>query len=975
MRNLIHSTAFQSPQRQQQSPQAEGLTEALRRRLRGEVRFDATSRALYATDGSNYRQVPIGVIIPRDADDVACALEVCRQFAVPVLARGGGTSLCGQCCNVAVVFDFSKYMNRIVALDPETKTARVQPGVVLDDLRDAAEHFHLTFAPDPSTHNHNTLGGMLGNNSCGPHSVMAGRTSDNVLELEVLTYDGQRLRLGATDAAQFEAKIAAGGREADIYRRLRSLREQYGAEIRARFPDIPRRVSGYNLMDLLPEHGGQIARALVGSEGTCCMILEAVVQLVDSPPARCTVALGYPDVFSAADHVPAVMRHRPVALEGMDDLLVEDMRLVHLHPESIHLLPPGRGWLLVEFGGQSQEEARANARRMMDALCDEDHAPAMKLFDDPADEAKIWAVRKAGLGATAHVPNKNIAWEGWEDSAVPPQRLGEYLRALRELLDKYGYSGDLYGHFGQGCVHTRIDFDLETNAGIEQYKGFMDEASDLVLRCGGSLSGEHGDGQSKAQFLGKMYGETLLRAFSEFKSIWDPQWKMNPGKVVQPYRIDENLRLGTNYNPEVPTTYFRYPNDEGSFPRAMLRCVGVGECRKHGSGTMCPSYMVTREEQHSTRGRARLLFEMLRGEVIGGWRDEGVREALELCLSCKGCRHECPVKVDMATYKAEFFAHYYRHRLRPAHAYAFGLIDRWAALGAHAPGLTNALMGNPTAGRWLRSLAGIAPERPLPGFASETFRHWFKARRDGKKTDGVNAGRRVLLWPDTFNNHFYPDTARAAVAVLEAAGFSVSVPRATLCCGRPLYEFGMLDLARKRLLRILRELDQPLREGVPIVMLEPACASVFTMECADLLPFQEQGKRLGRQTFLLGEFLQRYAPEFAPRPQQRLLLHGHCHHRAHNELRDEVGVLQRVGAQVEVLDSGCCGMAGSFGFEKSKYAVSQQVGERVLFPAVRGANADTLIVADGFSCREQIRHGTGREAVHLAEVLQAGLGR
>lgn len=969
MRNLIHSTAFQSGSyRETGSSDAGRLTEALRTRIRGEVRFDAASRALYATDGSNYRQVPIGVVIPRDAEDAASALAVCRQFSAPVLARGAGTSLCGQCCNVAVVFDFSKYMDRILALDPQAKTARVQPGVVLDDLRGAAEQYHLTFAPDPSTHTHNTLGGMLGNNSCGPHSVMAGRTSDNVIELEVLTYDGLRLRLGATGAEPFAAHAAGGGREAEIYQRLDQLRERYGDEIRKRFPDIPRRVSGYNLMDLLPEHDGQLARALVGSEGTCCMILEAVVRLVDSPPVRSTVALGYADVFAAADHVPEVMRHDPVALEGMDDLLVEDMRLVQLHLESIHLLPPGRGWLLVEFGGQTRDEADAKARAMMKALERENSPPAMKLFDDPSEEAKIWTVRKSGLGATAHVPNKKIAWEGWEDSAVPPARLGGYLRELRALFEKYDYSGDLYGHFGQGCVHTRIDFDLETASGIEQYKRFMEEASDLVLRYGGSLSGEHGDGQSKAQFLGKMYGETLLQAFREFKTIWDPRWKMNPGKVVDPYRIDENLRLGTFYNPEVPATHFRYPNDEGSFPRAMLRCVGVGECRKHSGGTMCPSYMATREEKRSTRGRARLLFEMLRGEVIGGWRDEGVREALELCLSCKACRHECPVKVDMATYKAEFFSHYYQGRLRPAHAYAFGLIDVWAALGARVPTLANGLMSHALTSRWLKTLSGMAPERALPRLAQNTFKSWFFGRRGA-----VSTGKRVLLWPDTFNNYFYPDTARAAVELLEAAGFSVSVPRAALCCGRPLYEFGMLDLARKRLMRILHVLDEPLREGVPIVVLEPACASVFSIECGDLIPFQEQGKRLAGQTFLLGEFLRQHAPQFAPRPQGRLLLHGHCHHRAHNDLRDELGLLQRLRTDVETLDSGCCGMAGSFGFEKSKYAISRQLGERVLFPAVRAAGADVRIVADGFSCREQIRQGTGREAAHLADVLRAGL--
>jgi FAD/FMN-containing dehydrogenase len=632
----------------------------------GEVRFDIGSRALYATDGSNYRQVPIGVVVPRSVDAVVATVAACRKHGAPVLSRGGGTSLAGQCCNVAVVIDFSKYVNRILELDPVAKIAHVEPGCVLDTLRNAAERHHLTFAPDPSTHSHNTLGGMIGNNSCGVHSVMGGKTVDNVLELDVLTYEGLRFTARQVDDREQQRILADGGALARLHRGLNGVRDRYADRIRARFPKIPRRVSGYNLDELLPENGFDLARALVGTEGTCVVVLGARLRLVDSPPGRSLLVLGYPDVYSAADHVMEVLKHRPIGLEGLDDRLIADMRAIGLHPEDVELLPKGNGWLLVEFGGRDRGESDAKARACMEAIAKTGRAPAMKLFDDPVQERMIWTVREAGLGATAHVPNKKITWEGWEDAAVPPERLGDYLRDFRALLERYEYAGDLYGHFGQGCVHTRIDFDLETRDGIAKFHRFLGDAADLVVRYGGSLSGEHGDGQSKAQFLPKMFGDDLVQAFREFKAIFDPQGRMNPGKIVDPYLPVENLRLGDTFAPPQPLTHFRFPKDAGVFSRAALRCVGVGNCRQQHHQTMCPSYRVTMEEKHSTRGRARLLFEMLRGDALtGGWRDENVKESLDLCLACKGCKGDCPVHVDMATYKAEFLSHYYEGRLRP----------------------------------------------------------------------------------------------------------------------------------------------------------------------------------------------------------------------------------------------------------------------------------------------------------------------
>ncbi|MDQ3946330.1 MAG: FAD-binding oxidoreductase, partial [Actinomycetota bacterium] len=642
--------------------------------IEGEVRFDAGSRALYSTAGSNYRQVPLGVVVPRTVDDVVAAMEVCRDHDVPVLGRGGGTSLAGQCCNVAVVFDFSKYLHRVVDVDPGTRQAQVEPGTILDDLRSAAEGHGLTFGPDPATHNHCTLGGMIGNNSCGVHSVMAGKTSDNIVELDVLTYDGLRLRVGPTTDDELERIIAAGGRRGEIYRELRRLRDTYADRIREGFPDIPRRVSGYALDQLLPEHGFNVARSLVGSEGTCVLVLGATCGLVPSPPVRRLVVLGYPDVYQAADDVPRVLESGPIGLEGIDQVLVEDMRRKGI-PRQIGLLPGGAGWLLVEFGADDDTGAQEQAEALADTVKRRNGGVDAVVYAEAEQMHAIWDIRESGLGATTRVPGEPDTWEGWEDSAVAPERLGEYLRRLRKLYDRYGYHGALYGHFGDGCVHTRINFDLVTPKGIARFRSFLEEASDLVVSLGGSLSGEHGDGQSRAEFLPKMYGPELVEAFARFKGIWDPAGRMNPHKVVDPYRVDDNLRLGPGYDPKPVRTYFQFPDDQGNFSRATERCVGVGKCRRMGEGIMCPSYMVTREEEHSTRGRAHLLFEMLSGRgPLDGFRDEHVKDALDLCLACKGCKGECPVNVDMATYKAEFLAHHYRHRLRPRAAYSMGLI-------------------------------------------------------------------------------------------------------------------------------------------------------------------------------------------------------------------------------------------------------------------------------------------------------------
>jgi FAD/FMN-containing dehydrogenase/Fe-S oxidoreductase len=947
------------------------LEKELTRAVKGEVRFDRGSRALYATDGSNYRQIPIGLVVPRDDEDVIATVAACRKFGAPVLPRGAGTSLAGQCCNVAVVLDFTKYMNKILELDPGGRFARIQPGVVLDTLRNKAEEFHLTFGPDPSTHSRCTLGGMIGNNSCGTHSLMAGKTVDNVEELRILLYDGTQMTVGAASGeGELDSIIAMGGRRGEIYFKLRSIRNRYGDLVRARFPKIPRRVSGYNIDELLPENGFHVARSLVGTEGTCAIVLETKVKLIESPRHRTLLALGYADIFSAADQVPEILNFQPIGLEGFEGSIVDGLK--KKGAPNLDLLPEGRGFLLVEFGSDDPGQADQRAHELIDLLKRMAQPPDIRPYSK-SDARLIWKIREAGARSAAAAPGAPPEWEGWDDAAVAPEKVGGYLRDIRKLLDEYGYRAAFYGHFGHGCIHMRVTFDLQSENGIRKYGEFVERAADLVVSYGGSLSGEHGDGQSRGALLPKMFGPELMKAFVEFKSAWDPDNKMNPNKVMNAYLPTENLRLGADYKPIESVTHFQFPDDGGSFAKATVRCLGLGECRKQDAGVMCPSYMVTLEEEHSTRGRAHLLFEVLQGEVLrDGWKDENVKKALDLCLSCKACKSECPTNVDIATYKAEFLAHYYEGRSRPLHAYAFGGIDRWAQLGSMAPGLVNFALQAPGLRQLAQSILHLAPQRRLPRLARSTFQNW--ALRNRVPAPGAKNAREVILWADTFNNYFCPDTSRAALGVLRAAGFQVNVPQIHLCCGRPLYDFGMLDKAKHYLQRILNALHAQIEAGVPIVVLEPSCASVFRDELHNLFPADPRATRLRSQTFLLSEFLERYASGYElPQLARKVLLHGHCHHKALMNLGGEESLLRKMGADLQSIDSGCCGMAGPFGYDREKFAVSQAVGERVLLPAVRATPADTLIVSDGYSCREQIWQATGRPAIHLADAIQLAL--
>lgn len=974
-----------------------GLEHQLQTAVHGEVRFDAASRGAYATDASNYRVPPIGVVCPLDADDVIAAVAVARAHGVPILGRGAGTSLAGQACNRAVVLDFSKYMDRVLELNPEEGWARVQPGVVLDHLQALAAEHGLTFGPDPATHNRCTLGGMIGNNACGAHSVLGEfygpgpLTEHQVLELTVLTYDGRVFTVGSTSDDELAAIVAGGGPDdgpgedprSDLYRKLVDLRDRYDDAIRSGFPDIPRRVSGYNLPALLPENGFDVARALVGTEGTCVTVLEAKVRLIPRRSERALLVLGFPDIFQAADRVPEIMAHRPVALEGADERITAFMQRKGLR-DGLAALPDGDSWLFVEFGADTLDEAESGARSLMAELESSSDPPTgMTLHTDPSAIRKVWEARESGLGNTGSIPGDDPAWPGWEDAAVAPEHVGAYLREFRALLDAYDYHATLYGHFGHGCIHCRVDFRLGTREGVDEYLAFMDEATDLVVRYGGSLSGEHGDGRARAHLYPKMFGPELVAAFREFKIIWDPDGKMNPGRLVDPDPPDADLRMGPEYRPPALPTRFSFAEDGGSFAAAADRCVGMGVCRRREGGTMCPSYRATDEEIHSTRGRARLLQEMVRGDVVtDGWQSEEVREALELCLSCKGCRSDCPVDVDVAAYKAEFLSHYYEHRPRPRTSWAMGLIGVWARLAAFMPGPVNAVTHTPVLEGLVKRLGGIHPDRTIPRFAATTLKRWFRDRERARAENGggaanpAPAGERVILWPDTFNDHFHPDVGRAAVEVLEALGYRPVMPRAALCCGRPLYDHGFLGLAKRQLRRILDALRVDIRRGTPVIGLEPSCVAVFRDELLQFFPDDPDARRLSEQTFLLTEFLDGHPElDLGSLAGEEALVHGHCHQTAVLEFDAQQRILDRLGVEHEVLDSGCCGMAGAFGFEEEKYAVSQACGEAVLLPAVREADRRTLVLTDGFSCREMIEQNGLRRPRHSAELLHMALER
>ncbi|MCL1869997.1 MAG: FAD-binding protein [Promicromonosporaceae bacterium] len=963
----------------------------------------ARRRAEYSTDASNYRVVPDVVVLPRTQGELVAALEVLRELKVPVTARGAGTSVAGNAVGPGAVIDFSRYLNQVVEVDAEQATAVVQPGTVMSTLQQAAAPHGLRFGPDPSTQNRATLGGMIGNNACGPHAVAYGRTADNVISLDVV--DGRGRRFTA----------AAGDPDFTAVPGLKELVRENLALIRTEFGTFGRQVSGYSLEHLLPENGSDLAKALVGTEGTCVTVLEATLRLVPLPQKPTLVVLGYPDMPSAADDVPALLAvgsqadgTAPLAIEGLDARLVDVVRKAR-GADAVPPLPEGAGWLMIEVSGATQEEAQRNAEAVVAAST----APASQIHPAGPEATKMWQIRADGAGLAGRTPAGEQAWPGWEDSAVPPAKLGAYLRDLDALMERYGVDGLPYGHFGDGCVHLRIDIPLEASGSV--LRTFMTEAAELVGRYGGSLSGEHGDGRARSELLPLMYSSEAIALLERFKALFDPEDVLNPGVVVRPDAVDAHLRRpaarptpsrrpvdtrdggsrdgGHLHGIEKKAGYagFSFAHDHHDLTTAVHRCVGVGKCRadNHGSGGfMCPSYQATKDEKDVTRGRARVLQDAVNGTLIGGLSAPEVRQSLDLCLSCKACSADCPAGVDMAQYKSEVLHRTYKGRLRPVDHYVLGWLPRWTRLiGPFAP-LVNKVLGVRPIAKAVLWMGGMDTRRQMMTFADVPFRTWWKR---GGGTNGVPglvhrqepgkppvAGERpqVVLWTDSFSDAMAPSVPQAAVRVLTAAGYDVIVPDEEACCGLTWISTGQLDGARRRLDNLLKVLGPYAVNGIPILGLEPSCTAVLRSDLLDLFPEDPRAAAVAAATRTLAELLTE--PETAPAADSgwsmpdlsdlTAVVQPHCHHHSVMGYQADEKLLRDGGATIEVL-AGCCGLAGNFGMQKGHYDVSVAVAENALLPALRKAEEGTEYLADGFSCRTQAVQLAGIEGKALVEVI------
>jgi FAD/FMN-containing dehydrogenase/Fe-S oxidoreductase len=906
-------------------------------------------RAEYSTDASLYRVVPAAVVFPRSTDDIETTLGVCRSLGVPLTARGAGTSIAGNAVGPGVVLDFARHLNRIGSIDPDARTATVQPGVVLDDLQRAAARHGLRFGPDPSTHSRATIGGMLGNNACGSRALAYGRTGDNVTAMDLLTGTGERLAARPGMTAAESPTVAA--LEQVVHAHLGVIRTELGR--------FTRQVSGYSLEHLLPERGVHLPAALVGTEGTCGVLLGATVKLVRPPERTVLLVLGYSDVASAADAVPALLPHRLIALEGMDARMVDVVRRQR-GAAAVPELPRGGGWLFAEV--DVTDGTVADVVASADAL-------DSKVVTDPAEAAALWRIREDGAGLAARSVGGHGAHAGWEDAAVPPERLGDYLRDFEALLADRGLSGTPYGHFGDGCLHIRITFPLDQPGGTIVFRDFVTDAAKLVASYGGSLSGEHGDGRARGALLPLMYSPEALAAFAAVKAVFDPEHLLNPGVLVDPRPVDADLRVPAAKSLRTGLG-FGYADDGGDFTSAVHRCTGVAKCRADNTGSggvMCPSYLATGDEKDSTRGRARVLQEMANGTLVrDGWRSPEVREALDLCLSCKGCASDCPTGVDMATYKAEALHQTYRRWLRPAAHYALGWLPRWARVAARAPRLANLLLSAPGVARVGKRLAGVDARRALPTFAPATFRSWFAKHPS-------TTGDPVLLWVDTFTDLFTPEVGIAAVRVLEDAGFAVRIPDRPLCCGLTWISTGQLDAARRILGRSIDALAPYAAQRMPIVGLEPSCTAVFRGDAEDLLGDRPGVAAVAGAVRTVAEVLSE-RPQWTPPSLEGVhaLAQPHCHQHAVLGWSADRALLERAGAQVDSV-GGCCGLAGNFGAERGHYDVSVAVAETALLPAVRAAAPGTRLLADGFSCRTQLAELAGRSGEHIVELLATRL--
>lgn len=906
-------------------------------------------RAEYSSDASNYRVVPSAVVFPRSTDEVLAIHRIAREYEVPITSRGAGTSCAGNAVGGGIIIDYSRHLNRIISIDPEARTARVQPGVVMTDLQAAARPYGLWFGPDPSTKNRATFGGMIGNNACGPHALAYGRTADNVVSLDVVDGQGRR----------FEA-----GTDLDVVPGLADLVGRNLAPIRRELGRFTRQVSGYSLEHLLPEKGSSLARALVGTEGSCVSVLEATVQLHPLPPAPLLVVLGYPNMIEAARAVPTLLPLRPQAIEGMDSRLVEVVRAAK---GSVPQLPGGQGWLFCEVAGETAAEAEQRARELIERAGAEDSL----VVTDPGQAAALWSIRADGVGLAGRTPAGVPTWPGWEDAAVPPAALADYLTEFEQLMERHGLTGLPYGHFGDGCIHIRVDWPLSDPDDVPAFGTFLEEAATLVAKFGGSTSGEHGDGRARSSLLRHMYSDEVLALFAQFKGLFDPQDLLNPGVVVNPEPPTANLRRPQAH--PLATNGFAFREDAGDFTKAVHRCVGVGKCRSTSGGFMCPSYRATRDEKDVTRARARMLQEVANGTMVAGWDAPELAESLDYCLTCKACGRDCPAGVDIARYKSEATYQRYRGKLRPMNHYALGWLPRWARLVSAFPpvaALANGALAITPLRRAVFAVAGIDQRRQMTGFATTRFSRWFKRRRQ------PTVGRDVLLWADSFSENLDPSGAQAMVELLQGAGYQVRIPSQQACCGLTWISTGQLDGAKKRLSQLLDVLGPAAQQGVPIVGIEPSCTAVLRDDLLDLLPDDPRTQAVAASVRTLAELLTDPVlgpgPDWEP-PQSlagvRVIAQPHCHQHAVMGFEADAALLQRLGAEVTQLE-GCCGLAGNFGMERGHYEVSVAVAQNALLPALQDPDAaGAVFLADGYSCRTQAEQLAGVRGVSLPQLL------
>ncbi len=951
------------------------LADELARRVSGEVRFDTFSRVLYSTDASIYQMEPVGVVIPRNEEDVLAVLEVARDNKVPVLPRAGGTGLAGQSVNHAIVIDFSKYLNQVVELNREEQWVRVQPGIVLDQLNRYLAPSGLQYAPDPTTSNRACVGGGIGNNTCGAHSVIYGKTLDHIKEVDVVLADASRASFSALSPGELAARLKGEGLESDIYRGVLRIARENLTEIEARYPRVMRRVSGYNLDSFLGEEPVNLTKMVVGSEGTLCVVTQAKVNLVPRPTMTSLSVLHFADIFEASEATKEVLLHGPSSVEVLDRMVLDRSRESVGQARNLAFVEGDPGaMLLVEFYGESEAELQAKMERLKADMAHKRLGYACVNLLTRADQDMVWNVRKGGLGLlmSTHGDAKPIPFV--EDPAVDPEKLGEFVRRFDEVVRNHNTQAGYYGHASVGCLHIRPLVSLKSAEGIEKMIAIGEEISDLVKEFGGSMSGEHGDGIVRGVWTEKMFGPEIYQAFRDLKSAFDPQGIMNPGKIIDCPPMRENLRYGADYQAQPFPVHLDFSLDT-NYAGAVEMCNGMGACRKL-TGAMCPSFMATREEEHSTRGRANLLRAALSGTLPpGALADQRLYEAMDLCLECKACKSECESGVDMAKLKYEFLDNYYRVNRRPLRSKAFAHIHQLNRLGSRFAALATRGAASPL-GRWISScLLGIHPNRQLPSFASPTLEQWFASRpapAPGRPAQGT-----VALFNDTFMNYNYPQIGIAAVELLEAAGYQVQLVKAD-CCGRPMISKGLLDKAASYAQYNVAQLYPFAEQGVPIIGCEPSCLLTFRDEypefCGD-----SRSRKVAEHSYMIDEFLVKLQEsnqlrlEFSRLPR-KILFHGHCHQKSLTGTASSLAALRLPpNYQVELINAGCCGMAGSFGFEKEHYEISMAIGEQFLFPAIRDKGPEWEVAVTGVSCRQQVEHGTGRPARHLVEMLRDAL--